>query len=103
MNLFTLMYADDKVLFSISNHIKGLQNLLDKFNDYCIALKLSVNVAKSKSGFFGGIFREKNLEIVNSFTYLGIDFNLNNKFAKAEKQLDVQGRKATFFLIKKKC
>lgn len=108
LNLFTLMYADDMVLFSES--IEGLQNLLDELNEYCIAWKLSVNVAKSKIVIFrkGGkvkndekwVFRNENLEIVNNFTYLGIVFNFNNKFSKAEKQLAVQARKATFLLKK---
>lgn len=40
------------------------------------------------------------LEIVNQFTYLGILFNFNNKFTKAEKQLSEQGRKALFALRK---
>lgn len=47
-----MMYADDMVLFSISNHIKGLQHRLDISNEYCTALKLLVNVAKSKIGIF---------------------------------------------------
>lgn len=56
------MYADDMVLYSISNHIKGLQNLLDIFNEYCIAFKLLVNVAKSKIGIFRRDFqREKSI------------------------------------------
>ena len=41
---------------------------------------------------------EHVLEIVDQFTYLGIIFNYNNKFTKAEKQLSEQGRKALFAL-----
>lgn len=70
INLFTLMYADDMVLFSISNHIKWLQNLSDKFNEYCIALKLSVNVAKSKIGIFRRDFqREKSRNCQQFYLY----------------------------------
>lgn len=98
LNLFTLMYADDMVLFSES--IEGLQNLLHELNEYCIAWKLSVNVAKSKIVIFRKsgklrndkkwVFRNENLGIVNNFTHLGIVFNFSNKFLKAEKQLAMQ-------------
>lgn len=96
------------VLFSES--IEGLQNLLHELNKYCIAWKLSVNVAKSKIVIFrkGGkvkndekwVFRNENLEIVNNFTYLGIVFNFNNKLLKAEKQPAMQARKNTFLMKK---
>ena len=106
LSLFLLMYADDMVLFSES--IDGLQSLLNELSNYCEIWKLSINVEKSKVLVFrkGGKSKpgenwhigEHVLEIVDQFTYLGIIFNYNNKFTKAEKQLSEQGRKALFAL-----
>lgn len=45
------MYADDMVLFDDS--IKGMQNLLDEINEFCVAWKLSVNIVKSKIPIVG--------------------------------------------------
>lgn len=67
---------------------------------------MCINVEKSKIV----VFRNKGkikcnekwcigndvLEIVEQFTYLGIIFQYNTKFTKAQKQLSDQGRKAMF-------
>lgn len=104
LNLFLLMYADDMVLFSES--VEGLQLLLNELSHYCKTWNLCINVEKSKIV----VFRNKGkikcnekwcigndaLEIVEQFTYLGIIFQYNTKFTKAEKQLSDQGRKAMF-------
>lgn len=73
---------------------------------YCKTWNLCINVEKSKIV----VFRNKGkikcnekwcigndvLEIVEQFTYLGIIFQYNTKFTKAQKQLSDQGRKAMF-------
>jgi exonuclease III len=106
LNLFVLMYADDLVLFSES--VQGLQSQLDALLAYSRRWGLSVNVDKSKILIFrnGGklhdselfMYGEECLEIVDSFNYLGMLFNFNNKFRVAESHIADQGRKAMFAL-----
>lgn len=109
LKLFLFMYADNIVLFSES--VEGLQGLLDELLRYCNKWKLCVNVDKSKIVTFrnSGKLRSNEkwhigdevLETVEQFTYLGIIFNYNNNFTKAEKKLSEQARKAFFFALKK--
>ena len=42
--VFSLMYADDAVLFSKTN--QGLQIMLDKLSNYCNTWRLKVNTDK---------------------------------------------------------
>ena len=44
--IFTLLYADDTVIFDESPD--QLQNMLNVFNDYCNEWKLTVNVSKKQ-------------------------------------------------------
>jgi hypothetical protein len=74
-----------------------------------------VNSAKTKVAMFSrgrdGIenapqfsFDKENLELVHDFSYLGIQFMKNGKFAKTRKRLIDQVKKAMFSLIKlEKC
>ena len=46
LNLFSLMHADDAVLFSKTK--QGLQIMLDKLSNYCNTWSLKVNTDKAK-------------------------------------------------------
>ena len=80
LKLFLLLYADDIVLFAESE--AGLQNGLYLLEQYCTKWKLCVNVNKTKILIFkkGGqnrrnlnfYYKGHIVEMVNSFTYLGI-------------------------------
>ena len=82
VEIFLLMFADD--IACISDTISGLQKELNILNNYCQTYKLKVNVEKTKVLVFkkGGQLsrREKwyfdgnQLEVVNSFSYVGVDF-----------------------------
>ena len=50
LKLFSLMYADDAVLFSKTK--QGLQCLLDKLSIYCKTWNLKVNTNKTKVMIF---------------------------------------------------
>ena len=108
LNLFLLLYADDMILFSET--VTGLQNQLNKLSECAASLDLTVNIKKTKIVIFRNSYRIKDnekfyfdnceLDIVDSFNYLGLCFYYNGKFNFAEKQLASQGRKALFALYK---
>ena len=108
LNLFLLLYADDMILFSET--VTGLQNQLNKLSECAASLDLTVNIKKTKNVIFRNSYRIKDnekfyfdnceLDIVDSFNYLGLCFYYNGKFNFAEKQLASQGRKALFALYK---
>ena len=90
-NLSCLMFADDLVILSES--AKGLQNALDKLNDYCTKWGLTVNTSKTKVIIFnkGGHkypslkfnLNGANVDIVQSYCYLGIIFSSCGSFNRA--------------------
>ena len=96
------------ILFSET--VTGLQNQLNKLFECAASLDLTVNIKKTKIVIFRNSYRIKDnekfyfdnceLDIVDSFNYLGLCFYYNGKFIFAEKQLASQGRKALFALYK---
>ena len=74
------MYADDLIV--ISESYSGLQNAMDKLEDYCTSWSLRVNVSKTKFMITNGgnaqpcelTYQNDKIEQVNSFKYLGIEF-----------------------------
>ena len=101
-----LMYADDLIIFSYS--AKGLQTLIDKVVFFCNKWQLTINIAKTKImvAFKTKIsviwqIYGKNLEIVNSFCYLGIVIDSAGKFTKAIDRLYIKANRA-YFAIKSK-
>ena len=78
---------------------------------YCNKWKLCVNVDMSKIGIFrnSGTCKIRNnekwhsIETVEQFTYLGIIFNYNDKFTKAEQKLLEQARKALYAFKRNTC
>ena len=108
LNGFKGIKADDIVVFSAS--AEGLQNGLDSLFVYCQRWKHKVNVMKTKNIVFkkGGIlppnlhfkFNGERLEIVNSFSYLGVDFSSAGSFNITENTLAGKAQKAIFKLNK---
>lgn len=105
--LFVVLYADDTVIFSETK--EGMQNSLDIFQIYCETWKLKVNVTKTKVMVFSKrknrqnlqfILQNELLEIVDSFSYLGIIFKYNGTFFDTKKKLVDQAQKALFYIYK---
>lgn len=109
LKLYLLLYADDTVLLAENKF--DLQNGLNAMNEYCNIWGLQVNEAKTKIVIFSShkinketfIFKYNNrdLEIVDEFSYLGVLFNYNGRFCKAKKRIIEQARKAMFSIVKK--
>ena len=83
MELLALYYADDTILMAESS--KGLQNALDQLFNYCEKWQLKVNEDKTKIICFSNkrkvnvsfLYNEKQLEIVDTFVYLGVTLTRN--------------------------
>ena len=106
IKLFLLLYADDMTIFSETE--AGLQQGLNVLETYCNRWKLTVNKDKTKVMVFrkGGILRRdlklnyegQELEIVRSFSYLGITFTAGGSFSNAQVTLSGQAQKAILSL-----
>lgn len=101
-----LLYADDVILLSESQ--TGLQNCLDKLSEYCDTWGLEINTNKSKALIFNKsgrlktnrfIYKQKTIENVRNYTYLGLKFGVSGKFTDAKKDLYKKGLKAYFKMI----
>ena len=108
MFLFLLLYADDTAI--LAENPGDLQNALNGLDKYCKEWGLNVNVNKTKVVVFSrGKIRNipvfnlngNNVEVVFSYTYLGVLFNYNNKFNEAQKNLCLSGNRAMFSLLKR--
>ena len=107
-SLNCLMYADDLVLLSTT--AEGLQNCLDRLGKYCHKWKLRVNIEKTKILVFnkGGKllknqsfkFGSEELEIVKSYKYLGIIFDVSGSTLEPSKNLRERATKAMFKIMK---
>ena len=104
LKLYVLLYADDTIILA-ENPI-DLQLALNAAYDYCNLWKLKINVEKTKIiRFSKGRPRNPNpifwlnneqVEIVDTYTYLGTVFSFTGKFKAAiDKQL-MQAQRATF-------
>ena len=113
LNLYTLLFADDMVLFSET--IEGLQKSLHMLYEYCSEWNIEVNIEKTKCMVFRKckrltgkeewFFGNKCLENTDTFTYLGTLFNYNGLFTKNTQYLAGKGVKAMhslFSLLKDK-
>ena len=87
-----LQYADDLVI--LSETPQGLQSCLNKLNKYCDRWHLQLNTAKTKIMIFNPTgkkisnifnFGKEMLEVVNSYSYLGILFTASGSFTAAQK------------------
>ena len=101
-----LLFADDLVLMSSSAN--GLQNSLNNLARYCSDWELSLNINKSKVIIFNSTsvvkdkhsfyFRDKTLDIVASYTYLGLTLTSNGSFKLAMVSLRSKALRAWFKL-----
>ena len=106
LELFILLFADDIALLSTTP--KGLQAQLNGLKKCCDDLKLSVNEEKTKimvfrrGGFLGQkekwYYEGKQLEVVNSYCYLGYTFTTMLSLKLGTDPLAVKGRKAVYNL-----
>ena len=101
------MYADDTV-FSVESS-EDLQRMLDSLLHRTGKYKLTVNVDKTKVVIFRGScqtgddtfnYNGNLVEIVNTFSYLGILLNYNGKVNVTQKHIAAQGKKCLFGLMK---
>ena len=102
------MFADDLVILSES--AKGLQNAIDRLQNYCTKWGLTVNIDKTKVVIFnkGGhpfssykfTLNGLKVDIVQSYCYLGIIFSSSGTFNRACEALSNKAFKAFF---KKSC
>ena len=108
LKLFVILYADDTVI--ISETSDGLQRALSVFEEYCNMWKLTVNTNKTKIVIFSKRKYKtnvnfkiygNNIDVVDSYNYLGILFNYNGTFCTARKRLLEQSNKALYALYKK--
>lgn len=104
-DLNCLLYADDLILISTSEN--GLRSCLSKLEKYCTTWKLNINCKKSKVVIFNKSGRKikgsfsiggSDLQIVNSYKYLGIEIQSNGSFSLAISNLKEKARKALFKL-----
>ena len=88
-----LIYADDLVLISRSSD--GLQKGLDALELFCESRHLIVNTENSKYMLVTKkrrhdqpvmVYKNKHLQSVENFTYLGVNFARNNSFTKGLKE-----------------
>ena len=100
LKIFLLLYVDDTVL--MTENVDGMQTMLNVFSEYYNTWKLQVNIAKTKVVIFSKskvtqntivMSENKELDICESYNYLGILFNFNNNFLNAKKKLVEQAQK----------
>ena len=93
-----------------ANSAAKLQEMLISLEKYCSLWKLTVNPTKTKIMVFGKrkyrgktkfSFNSNELEIVDTFKYLGILYSYNGNFKCCQKQLKNQALRAMFSLLSK--
>ena len=89
----------------MSENVNGMQTMLNVFSEYYNTWKLQVNIAKTNVVIFSKrrvtqntrvISDNKELDICESYNYLGIFFNFNNNFLNAKKKLIEQAQNALY-------
>jgi len=101
-----LSWADDLALISLSK--QGLQQCINTLQTYCDNWKLTVNVSKTKVLIFSKgntkkiskefFIYDSEIEVTDSYTYLGIPFTSSGKFKTARKFLKTKAMRAIFKL-----
>ena len=84
-----LFYADDLDLVSTS--VRGLQAQLELLESFCTRWRLTVNVKKTKVVVYAAqaaappvlTYMRAPIEVLDSFTYLGVDISSRSAFAAA--------------------
>ncbi|KAK6166223.1 hypothetical protein SNE40_022972 [Patella caerulea] len=104
LKIFVLLYADDTVLFA--DNVKNMNIMLNAFGEYCTLWKLNVNINKTKLVIFGSrgqsnatfSLLNRDLEICDSYNYLGVVFSKGCSFAQAQQRIKNQASKALHLL-----
>jgi hypothetical protein len=89
-----------------------LQTLLDALHTFCVVNKLKVNATKTKimvltrskirlRNLPAFMYGEDELERVEDYTYLGLNFSWNGKFDKCKNMLASKANIAMFSIIQK--
>ena len=108
LKLFLLLYADDTVIFAES--AEDLQAALNVFEEYCSEWNLSINVWKTKLVVFSKrkynnkkefLLNNEEVEVKDSYTYLGLLFNYNGNFCQGRNKLVDQAQKDMYALYRK--
>lgn len=107
LKLFIILYADDTVI--VGKTAGDLQTALNAYEEYCDTWKLTVNTSKSKIVIFSKgrqgapnlYFKNKPLEIVKEYKYLGMYFCRSCSFYQTKKHIASQGTRALYSLLKK--
>ena len=101
------LYADDLVILSESK--EGLQEQLNRLHKFATDKDLTVNAKKSMIMIFNRAgrllkeklsYNEKELKVVQSFPYLGIDISASGSLTAGAKHLRIKARKAMYSLFK---
>ena len=105
-----LLYADDIALISTTK--EGLQNSLALLGDFCKAKKLTVNLKKTQVVVFNDprsskaikkkesfLYKGEPLEIVDTYTYLGVVFERGGKWTCTKSNNIKAMRKALFAMM----
>ena len=89
-----LLYADDLLVMSVTQ--VGMQRALDTLSKYCEKWQLKVNCTKTKIIIFKKgpkiskqekwVYKGREIEIVNTFKYLGVTVTYNGKWIKHQTQ-----------------
>jgi hypothetical protein len=93
IKLFLLLYADDQVLFAKSP--ETLQHILNDIQQYCNIWGLKINTSKTKAMIFekgrhttyNFYINNTQIELVNSFKYLGMTFFKNGNWTRSQKTI----------------
>jgi hypothetical protein len=107
LKLLRLLYADDTFIFAES--AEDLQAALNIFEEYCSEWKLSINVSKTKIVVFSKrkcnnkkefLLNNEEVEVMDSYMYLGLLFNYNGNFCQGLRKLVDQAQKALYALYR---
>ena len=104
-NISHLLWADDLIMLSMSP--KSSQFQLDKLGQFCNECGLEVNEIKTKVMIFSKrsenydknikfVLLGKDLEIVDSYCYLGIVLHYSGELRTAQKTLQTKSMRAFF-------
>ena len=103
-----LLYADDNIL--VSDTPSGLQSKLNIIHSQSERLGLEVNLDKTKiivfrkGGYLGRHeswhYGETQIEIVNAYSYLGVDFTTRMSFTSSTLPFVAKAKKASFEILR---
>jgi len=90
------MYADDIII--MAEMPEEMQLVLNILEQYCNKWKLNLDKYKTLWPRNLKLYYDTELEIVSSFTYLGIVFTSGGSFSTAQQTLTGQAQKAVYKL-----